>query len=116
MKTYYQFINAQYAASPTLQRYYGSEARYRDHYIANHGFGEWLESLRGQSLSLPFTIRLAKIFLVHGGRSPDTLHMVLASISRQYDVELPVVGGILTADYWRRIANHRSWMPLKAAA
>lgn len=105
METLTGFIKAKYKASPRLKRYYGSFEKYREHYATTKNLSEWLEGLRDTSLTADFVHRgLGKVFLDDRGRTPEEMPGILAQLSNQYNVDLPVVEGILTVEYWQEKA------------
>lgn len=75
---------------------------FKESYISTYGFSEWLESLQDSKPSTQFVNSIAKTFAKHGKRTAATMPMVLAGIQRQYNIELPAVYGILTANYWEQ--------------
>lgn len=110
MKTLQQFIQQKFDGLSTyLQTLYGNAANYGPSYISNRGMAPYLETLRGQQLSLEATEELAFAYLVHASRYPEEIHQILAGIARQYSVELPLIEGILTRDYWVDHAKKAGW-------
>ena len=107
--SYNSFISKKYHDSPALKKHYGSLQKYKAHYINNKGFSDWLETLRGQSISQGLTINIAKMFVIHDKRSPGTISNVLSSISRQYNTTLPAISGILTPQYWETKISKYNW-------
>ncbi|WP_138438013.1 hypothetical protein [Marinobacter shengliensis] len=106
VKSLKEFIKSKYEARPRLKQYYGSFEKYRTHYIATKGIGDWLESLRGQSLSRQFVdSSLSRVFIFECNRAPSEIPGILVSLARQYEIDLPVVEGILTKEYWARQAE-----------
>jgi hypothetical protein len=101
MITYDLFIETQYQElSPLYKKLYESKAKHKANYIKCRGFSEWLESLRDSFLTQEDVYNLAKPFYVHGKRTPATMPNVIASIAKQYNIELPDVYGVLTPAYW----------------
>lgn len=80
--------------------------QYKRDYPLVNGFSEWLDTLRNSEPSLQMTISIARTFIHHGKESPCMIPDVLASISRQYNIKLPVVYGILTTKYWQAKFPH----------
>ncbi|WP_415913338.1 hypothetical protein [Neptuniibacter sp. QD37_11] len=109
IRTYRNFIADQYNNDPVLKELYGSVEKYIAHYPTANGFGDWLETLRNSEPSLQFIISLAKTFITIGKRSPSEMNTILSSISRQYDVEIPLEEGILTAAYWVEKNKQYNW-------
>lgn len=103
IRTYNSFIADLYAETakdypdlcPTLKEF-------KESYINCYGFSEWLESLQDSEPSTQFVNSIAKTFAKHGKRTAATMPMVLAGIQRQYNIALPAVAGILTAEYWEQ--------------
>jgi hypothetical protein len=98
--TYNAYIEAQYNEKPNLMKYYGSLAKFKANYIRSHGISDWLETLRDKTLTIKEMISVARTFVSVSKRKASELPMLLASITRQYNVELPVEHGILTPEYW----------------
>jgi hypothetical protein len=98
--TYNAFIKSQYDEKQNLKKYYGSLEKFKKNYIRAHGLSDWLESLRDKTLTIKEMISVARTFVSISKRKASELPMLLASITRQYNVELPVAYGILTPEYW----------------
>jgi len=100
IRTYNNFIAELYADKPNY--YHASLKEFKQNYIDCYGFQEWLESLRDSEPSKQFVNSIAKTFANHGKRTPAEIPMILASIQRQYNIELPAEHGILSAEYWEK--------------
>lgn len=98
-----------FALSDRMQACYENFENYLEHYLGNTGLSEWLEELRNTELDEFWTEHVAYIFVLHGKRVPSEIPSILASISREYNVELPVVEGILTKPFWESVAYHNNW-------
>jgi hypothetical protein len=104
--TYNAFIQSQYNEAcenkvvKNIYRKAGGFKAFKRNYIKCYGFADYLISIRGVELTAIQTYHIAKMFIVYGKRSASTLPMVLASVSRQYDIEVPAVYGILSKEYW----------------
>ena len=110
MQNLQQFIQSKFESlSSYLKSVYGSTENYAPHYIQNRGLAPYLETLRDQTLSLEATNELAFAYLAHSNRYPEEIHQILISIARQYNVDLPVVEGILTREYWMAHAEKAGW-------
>jgi hypothetical protein len=110
-KLYQDFIAKKYfALSGGMQMVYGSFDTYLNTFIANSGFSEWLETMRDCELEEYFVEHIAHTFVRYGNREPAEIASVLAYIARQYNVELPVVEGILTPRFWQDIAYYNLWV------
>lgn len=104
-----KFVRSQYDGRKNAQRYYGSfEAFYR-HYIRSFGFMPWIESMRGASLSLGATNHIARMYIVHGDRTPEDIARILPELCRMHDMEFPLEEGIFTPSYWERKAEQMGW-------
>lgn len=100
-KPFNQFTKEIYDAhSDGMKKIYGSEAKHRVSYLANKGFGDWIDSFRGETLNLRQTKSLAETYHKLGKRSTEDVVSSMVHIARQYDVQFPVVEGILSKDYW----------------
>lgn len=91
--------------SDGMKKIYGSEAKHRASYLANTGFSEWIETLRGETLNMSQMKSVAETYHTFGKRSVEDVVSALAYLARQYEVEYPVKEGILTKEYWE---NHFS--------
>ena len=106
--TYNQFIKLEYAErcdNPKVAAIYKQEGgfkTFKSKYITYNGFADYLLYIKGNTLSAIQVYHLAKVFYVYGKRATSTLPMLLASIVRQYQIELPPVYGILTKEYWQK--------------
>lgn len=110
MTSFNTFVAKKYQAKPEkMKEVYGSLEAFRSMYAASNGLSEWFDSLRGQSISLGLTNNIAKTFILESRRIPEEIPSLLSSLSRQYDIELPVVEGILTRDYWIDKAKQLGW-------
>ena len=109
--TYRKFIISIYDADYRLQETM-SKKGFIQHYIDGFGFSEWLETLRNHTASYALVRSIAKTFFVHGNTSPDSMPMVLSSISRNYNLELPAVYGILSPGFWSDVAEKSAWRGL----
>lgn len=105
--TFNAFVKSQYeerCENPVVAAIYRKEGgfkAFKKSYTATHDFSKYLETLRGLTLSAAQTYHLAKMYLDHGDRKISELPAVLSSACRYYDIELPVVYGILTVNYWQ---------------
>lgn len=105
--TYNQFIKLEFSdrcGNPKVAAIYkksGGFKAFKANYIKSYGFAEYLVHVSGNTLSTIQTYHLAKAFYVYGKRAPSTLPMILASVTNQYQIEYPVIYGILTKDYWQ---------------
>lgn len=116
-KLYQDFVAKEYfSLSSAIQSAYGDPANHFTNYVRCHGFSDWLESLRDCELTESFTERLAHTFVHYANRLPSEIPSVLVSIARQYNVELPVVEGILTAKFWEDHAYQNLWATTESAA
>lgn len=111
MKTFRNFVSAKYQSRPKLKAYYGSFDKYFEHYFRNHRFAEWLETLRDSEPSLGFVNSIARNYIQLCGVEPREISQILAGISRQYNVEIPAVEGILTPEYWEAKAAQMHLTP-----
>lgn len=105
-KTFNQFLKAQYeerCESSYVKALYQKEGgfnTFKKNYLIGHNFNDYLETLRGMTLTAIQTYHVAKMFFDHGDRKITEMPAILSSVCRYYNVELPVVYGILTAEYW----------------
>lgn len=105
------FIANKYKSkSDEMKKYYGSLARFKELYIANSGLTPWLETLRDHTPSLGLLNSMVRTYIIDCDRVPGEIPSILASISRTYDVELPLVEGILTEEYWQKKAESFGWI------
>ncbi|GBO89215.1 hypothetical protein [Marinobacter salsuginis] len=109
--TFRKFVKAKYDARPKLKTYYGSFETYFQHYFRNHRYAEWLETLRDSEPSLGFVNSIARNYIQLSGVQPREISQILAGISRQYNVEIPAVEGILTPEYWEEKAAQMHLTP-----
>lgn len=63
-------------------------------------FEPWLQEIKGTPLSTVQAQSIAKTYLKYSKSTPSNIPRVLAALQRNYDLTLPAVEGILTADYW----------------
>jgi len=94
---------------PGMQEAYGGFEKFARYYTASRGFSEWLNSLHGTSLTEWQTQDVATAYAKHARRQPHEIPAILASLHRQYNIDLPVVEGILTAQYWVDLAQRENW-------
>lgn len=98
-----------FSLSDDMREAYGSYKTYREHYTNNHGLTPWLETLRNTELNEFWTHHVARMFVIYANRQPSELPSILASIARQYNVELPCIEGILTPAYWENVSYYELW-------
>lgn len=104
--TYNQYIKALYqerCQNPVVKKIYHKEGgfkKFKRQYIYGFGFSEYLQYISNTALSAIQVYHVARMYSTYGKRSNATLPMVLSSISRQYNLELPAVQGILSQEYW----------------
>lgn len=116
MTSFNTYIAKQYKElNPGMREIYGSLDNFKRLFIANEGFTPWLETLRGKSISLGLTNSIAKLYFEECKRYSNEIPSILASISRQYDVELPVVEGVLNGNYWKAKGEQMGWRMQDAA-
>lgn len=113
-QTFARFIAVKYEKSKLMhervnQPFAISLDSFAETYVASQGFSDWLETLRDQSLSLAFCINTAKQFCFHGKRHFREIPGILASLSRTYNIEWPVVEGLYTARYWADTVLRLNW-------
>lgn len=107
MTSFNTFIAKEYQQLyPGMREIYGSLEKFTKTTIANQGLTPWLESLQGKSISLGLTHNIGKTYIERCDRQPSEIPAVLAQISRLYDIELPVVEGILAKEYWEAKSEH----------
>lgn len=104
------FINQEYKnLKDGMKKIYGSQAKFKTMYLANQGLHPWLETMRGHEISNGLVNNIVKTYIQEMNRTPSEMPAFLATISRDFDVELPVVEGILNADYWEKKAEQFGW-------
>ena len=96
--------------SDGMRKMYGSEAKHRVSYLNNVGFEQWIESFRGEELSLPQMKSVAETYRTLGKRSVDDVFSSLVYLARQYDVKYPIEEGVLTKEYWENYFSEESTM------
>ncbi|WP_273206744.1 hypothetical protein [Marinobacter subterrani] len=107
------FVAKRYhALSDGMQAFFGNCQTYMGYYLSGFGFSEWLETLRDSELEEYQVECVARTFARYGRRTPEEMPSVLASIARQYNVELPAVEGILSATFWQALADRDNWPQL----
>lgn len=100
---YNEFIEKKYnELTSYLRDAYESLDKYTDNYIKSYGFSEWLETMRGKELDFEHTKDIAVVFTEHANRNTNEIVSVLAGISHQYNVEYPVIEGLMTKEFWER--------------
>ena len=98
MITFDEFVEAQYnQLTPLYKKLYKS----KDKYKASFDFRVWLETFRDAYLDLEEVYHICSAYYRHGNTTIEDLPSVLSLIARQYNIELPDVGGLLTPAYWR---------------
>ena len=96
-----EFVQERFDERPLVRNVYSSVVEYQRAYINAGGLDDWLMALSGQTLPLSFlTQEIVPVYLRDARRSPYEIPSILASISRQYDITLPDVPGLLTAQFW----------------
>lgn len=98
--------------SDGMQAHYGDCQTFIKYFLAGNGFAEWLETLRDMELEEYQVESIARTFARYGRRTPAEIPTHLAFIARQYNVELPLVEGILNRDFWRAVADRDNWPEL----
>ena len=78
----------------------GGFKKFKASYIKYNGFAEYLVHIQRNKLNAIQVYHLAKAFCVYGKRSPTTLPYLLSSCEREFQLEMPVVYGILSKEYW----------------
>ena len=106
MQTFNQFIKAQYE-SCTCKRGYGSLNNFKNYYIASFGLHDWLETLRGQTLTLSDTNHLISAFVAVNKIKASMVPALFRDLDRLYHIRFPVVFGIFTAEYWGNFLSKR---------
>lgn len=86
--------------SDQMKKAYGSEAKHLGAYLKNNGFTPWLESFRGETLTMNEMYSVVDTYMKYGSREFSDLPAVFSSLSNEYDVGFPEEEGITTADYW----------------
>ena len=104
MTTLRKFVKAKYDKKPLLKTYYGSFSAYFAHYLDNHTLDEWFNSMRNTAPSLGLTNHISRVLVETIGHKPIEIPRLLASLEHQYNIQVPVVEGILTVEYWERKA------------
>ena len=82
-------------------------------YLASHGFGEWLNTLRGLSLTEKQCYLVGATYVCFGQREHKDIPGIMAHLHRYYDVKLPVIEGLLTPEYWQQVLSDEK-QPAKA--
>jgi hypothetical protein len=105
--TYNQFIKAEFSnrcdnkVIAAIYKKDGGYRKFKANYIKCYAFSEYLTHIRGNNLTTMQTYHLAKLLFVYGRYSAEAIPNSLASIARCYDLEFPVVSGILSKEYWQ---------------
>ncbi|MGD1524045.1 hypothetical protein [Vibrio owensii] len=89
--------------SDKMRSIYGTESNFTKQCIANGELKDWIESLNGLELDRQQVNHIAMCLVKHGVCKPSSVHTQLALMCRLNDVELPLVEGILTSEFW---VNH----------
>jgi len=103
IRTYNSFIADLYAdTAKDYPELCPTQKEFKESYIGTYGFSEWLESIKDSKPSTQFVNSIAKTYHKHANRTAVEMPMILSSIQRQYNIELPAVYGILSAEYWEQ--------------
>lgn len=97
--SYYDWVYQKYSKNPYKHKMHFQT--YLDRYKKTNGFSDWLESLKGIQLTENQAQDIAKTY----NRSEKDTPAIFACLSRQYNIELPLVEGILTAEYWQKLGE-----------
>ena len=105
MQTYIEFIRSEYnrrveSSCVVMRKWCKNFEQFLPHYVSMHGFSVWLETYRDQSPSIALIDSMIENYFTYGDITASEVPTLLASIARQYNMELPAVAGILTSDYW----------------
>lgn len=95
--------------SEGMKKIYGSKEKFKEMYIANKGLSPWFETMRDKEISMGLLNSIVRTYIQELNRTPEEMPGFLATISRDYNVELPVVEGILNADYWQEKCQQFHW-------
>lgn len=87
---------------------------YSDSYLKSFGLAEYLESVQGETLSLAATNELAHAYMKYADRTPSEIASVLAGAMRYYNLEVPLIEGILTPAFWEAVAVEAGWVESQA--
>lgn len=72
-------------------------------YLTSHGFGEWLNTLRGLIFTEKQCHLVGATYVCFGQREYKDIPGILTHLHRYYDVNLPVIEGLLTPEYWQQV-------------
>ena len=112
--TYNAYIKERYLIAidtPALKNCYqkaGGFKVFKANFVKCNSFHQYLRAISGSHLSAMQTYRLAKMNIDFGNRTIASIPSTLVSISREYDVEYPIVEGILSVKYWQERFGEKS--------
>lgn len=96
--TYINFLKAQYEKN-NYKHLYASFENFKKSSLS-FGFQDWLLANSNTKPDLRFLTSVAKTYIRYGCREASDIPMLLASLQRQYDIEVPVIEGVMTKDFW----------------
>ena len=110
MVSFNTFVAKEYEKTSTaMKAIYGSQKEFKNQYLSSYGLVHWLETMRGEPISLGLCNNIAKVYIQDAGRLPSSIPAILSMVSRLYDIELPEVDGFLTENYWVEKAEKMHW-------
>ena len=107
------FVTRKYLNLPDrMQALYGSYERFVHLYLANEGFNDWLETIKGSDLADWEMDNIARTYFHRAERSEAEVVTVLVDLARYYDIRYPTIEGCLTAEFWEAVAAQDCWHEL----
>lgn len=112
-KPFNQFTNDIFKShSEKLRSIYKNETNHRTNYVAREGFSDWFESFRGENISKAEAKNVVITLQKYGDRTLEQAVTNLSYLIRNYDINLPVEGGILSKEFWEKELSLSSEMTL----
>lgn len=96
--TWNNFLKNKMATNRWRSRY--TFESFKKAYSGNDVVREWLTQNANTQPNLTFVNSLVKTYVNEFGRVAGDIPHLLVSLSREYNIEVPVVANILTKEYW----------------
>ncbi len=83
---------------------YKSFANFKRERLKGYGcFKDWLIANSNTSPSVQFIHSLVKTYVEHANKNASEIPYLLVSIEREHKIEIPVIYGITTQEYWEKL-------------
>ncbi|EJL6679605.1 hypothetical protein NMS42_002280 [Vibrio cholerae] len=83
---------------------YKSEYTFKEFVLSRNNdpefFREWLNANRGSNPDLKFVNSIVKTFINYRHSKPRAMGYILADLQRNWQIQMPLVEGVLTSEYW----------------